>query len=64
MDQMMVDVTDIPDVQVEDVVTLVGTDGDETITIEEIANPAARFDYEMLCDISSRVTRFINSYPK
>ena len=41
MDQMMVDVTDIPDVQVEDVVTLVGTDGDETITIEEIANPAA-----------------------
>lgn len=57
MDQMMVDVTDIPDVQVEDVVTLVGTDGDETITIEEIANQAARFDYEMLCDISSRVTR-------
>lgn len=57
MDQMMVDVTDIPDVQVEDVVTLVGTDGDETITIEEIANLAARFDYEMLCDISSRVTR-------
>lgn len=57
MDQMMVDVTDSPDVQVEDVVTLVGTDGDETITIEEIANPAARFDYEMLCDISSRVTR-------
>ena len=57
MDQMMVDETDIPDVQVEDVVTLVGTDGDETITIEEIANPAARFDYEMLCDISSRVTR-------
>ena len=57
MDQMMVDVTDIPDVQVEDVVTLVGTDGDETITIEEIANPAARFGYEMLCDISSRVTR-------
>lgn len=57
MDQMMVDVTDIPDVQVEDVVTLVGTDGDETITIEEIANPAARFDYEMLCNISSRVTR-------
>ena len=50
MDQMMVDVTDIPDVQVEDVVTLVGTDGDETITIEEIANPAARFNYEMLCD--------------
>ena len=64
MDQMMVDVTDIPDVQVEDVVTLIGTDGDETITIEEIANPAARFDYEMLCDISSRVTRVYKSLSK
>ena len=64
MDQMMVDVTDIPDVQVEDVVTLVGTDGDETITIEEIANPAARFDYEMLCDISSRVTRVYKELSK
>ena len=31
--------------------------GAKNITIEEIANPAARFDYEMLCDISSRVTR-------
>ena len=43
--------------RVEDVVTLVGTDGDETITIEEIAEPGGTFDYEMLCDISSRVTR-------
>lgn len=33
---------DTADVQVEDVVTLVGTDGDETITIEEIANPRTR----------------------
>ena len=57
MDQMMVDATDIPDVQVEDVVTLVGTDGDESSTIEEFSNPAARIVYEMLCDISSRVTR-------
>ena len=57
MDQMMVDVTDIPDVKVEDVATLVGTDGDKTITIEEIADPASRFDYEMLCNITGRVER-------
>ncbi|MCI5649665.1 MAG: alanine racemase [Fusicatenibacter sp.] len=57
MDQMMVDVSDIPDVKVEDVVTLVGRDGDHQITIEEVADPAARFDYEMLCNISKRVER-------
>lgn len=57
MDMMMVDVTDIPDVAVEDVVTLVGRDGDECIPIEEIADASARFNYEMLCDISPRVTR-------
>ncbi|MBQ9063135.1 MAG: alanine racemase [Eubacterium sp.] len=57
MDQMMVDVTEIPDVQVEDVVTLIGRDGDEMISVEEVADPAGRFNYEMLCDISPRVTR-------
>ncbi|MCC6094743.1 MAG: alanine racemase [Eubacterium sp.] len=57
MDQMMVDVSDIPDVQVEDVVTLVGHDGEEYIPIEEIADPAASFNYEMLCHISPRVYR-------
>jgi alanine racemase len=57
MDQMMVDVSDIADVCVEDVVTLVGKDGEECIPIEEIADPADRFNYEMLCNISKRVTR-------
>jgi len=57
MDQMMVDITDIPDVKVEDIVTLVGWDGDEHIPIEEIADPSARFNYEMLCNISGRVVR-------
>ena len=57
MDQMMVDVTEIPDVQVEDVVTLIGRDGKACIPVEEIADPDGRFYYEMLCDISPRVTR-------
>ncbi len=57
MDQMMVDVTDIPDVQVEDVVTLIGRDGEECIPVEEVADPAGRFNYEMLCTVSSRVPR-------
>lgn len=57
MDQMMVDVSEIPDVQVEDIVTLVGTDGQNRITIEEVADPAARFNYELICNISQRVPR-------
>ena len=42
MDQMMVDVTDIPDTQVGDKVVLVGRDGAETITMEEISAAAQR----------------------
>ena len=57
MDQMMVDVSDIPGVRTEDVVTLAGRDGDSSIPIEEVADPAGRFNYEMLCNISERVTR-------
>ena len=57
MDQFMVDVTEIPDAKVEDVVTLIGQDGDERISVEEVADPACRFNYEMLCAISERVPR-------
>lgn len=57
MDQMMVDVTDIPDVCLEDRVTLVGTDGDETITVEQIAAMAGSFNYEFICSIGRRVPR-------
>lgn len=57
MDQMMVDVTGIPDVQLGDPVTLIGTDGDETITIEQIAEAAGSFNYEFACGISRRVPR-------
>ena len=57
MDQMMVDVTGIPGVRVGDRVTLVGTDGDETITMEEISAMADSFNYEFVCGISRRVPR-------
>lgn len=57
MDQMMVDVTDIPDVNVGDLVTLIGTDGNETITAEELGELSGRFNYELVCDIGKRVPR-------
>ena len=57
MDQMMVDVTDIPDVKLDDTVTLVGKDGGEEITMEAIAAAADSFNYEFVCGISRRVPR-------
>ena len=57
MDQMMVDVTDIPGAALGDKVTLIGKDGSEAITIEEIAAAAGSFNYEFACGISRRVPR-------
>ena len=57
MDQIMVDVTNIPGVSVDDMVTLIGTDGKETIAVEQIAAASDSFNYEFVCNIGSRSTR-------
>ena len=57
MDQMMIDVTHIPQTKPGDRVTLVGTDGGETITMEQVAAAADSFNYEFVCGISRRVPR-------
>ena len=57
MDQFMVDVTDIPDVCKGDEVTLIGRDGDEFISMDEMGELSGRFSYEFACDISTRGPR-------
>ena len=57
MDQMMVDVTDIPDVTLNDRVVLVGKSGDEEITMEQLAAAMDTINYEVVCGISRRVPR-------
>ncbi len=57
MDQFMVDVTDIPDVKIGDEVTLAGTDGEHTITFEELGEISGRFNYEFVCDLGKRIPR-------
>ncbi len=57
MDQLMVDVTDIPGTLPGDPVTLIGCDGQERITVEEIARAADSFNYEFVCGISRRTPR-------
>ena len=57
MDQTMVDVTDIPDVALEDDVVLIGSQGDKSITADDIAKLTGTISYEVVCDISKRVKR-------
>ena len=57
MDQFMVDVTDLEGVCEGDEVTLIGQDGTERITVEELADLAGTFHYEFICDIGKRVPR-------
>lgn len=57
MDQLMLDVTDIPDITTDDEVILIGEWEDEKISAEEVAAPAASFNYELVCNISRRVPR-------
>ena len=57
MDQIMVDVTDIPDVSLRDEVILIGKDGEAEISVEEVAAPAASFNYELVCNVARRVPR-------
>lgn len=57
MDQFMVDVTGIPGVHTGDSVTLMGKDGEEFLSVEELGDLSGRFSYEFICDISRRVPR-------
>lgn len=57
MDQFMVDVTDIENVKVEDMATIIGTSKGETITIDELGELSGRFPYEFVCDLGKRIPR-------
>lgn len=57
MDQFMVSVEDIPDAQEGDEVTLIGAEGAEQITMEELGGLSGRFNYELACDLGKRIPR-------
>ena len=59
MDQMMVDVTDIPDAREGSLVTLIGKDAGESITMEQLGDLSGRFNYELACNINRRVPRIV-----
>lgn len=57
MDMCMVDLTDLACAQVGDEVVLIGTQGNERVTAEEMAAHCGRIPYEVFCAISQRVPR-------
>ena len=57
MDQFMVDITDINGACAGDKVTLIGRDGEEEISANELGDLSGRFNYELVCDLSKRIPR-------
>ena len=57
MDQTMIDVTDVPNAAVGDEVILIGKDGEQRITADDIAARTGTIAYEVLCAIGTRVPR-------
>src|SRR5207253_11393926 len=57
MDAITLDVTDVPGVQIGDTATLIGRDGDQVITDEEVAEWSNTISYEVLTGIGPRVER-------
>ncbi|HCW80892.1 MAG TPA: alanine racemase [Ruminococcaceae bacterium] len=57
MDQLMLDITGIPDVKAGDTVTIIGRDGSECISADELAEIAGTISYEILCGIATRIPR-------
>ncbi|MDK2880862.1 MAG: alanine racemase [Clostridia bacterium] len=63
MDQLMVDVGHIPDVKQGDEVVLLGRQGEEEITAEELAKKLGTISYEVLCMLSVRLPRIYLNGP-
>lgn len=57
MDLTLIDVTNVPNVQLDDEVLLLGASGELSITAEELGKIAGTLSYELTCGIGSRVPR-------
>ena len=59
MDQTMIDVTDIPGVQQGEEVVLIGSQGKERITVDDVAKRLGTINYEVISEILARVPRVV-----
>ena len=59
MDQCLIDVTDVPDACEGEIATLLGQDGEESISVTEWAGPLGTISYEILTALSPRLPRIV-----
>ena len=57
MDQCMIDLTDVPDVKVGDEVIIMGSDGVNEISADDIAEATGTINYEILCAFGQRLPK-------
>jgi alanine racemase len=57
MDMTVVDVTGIPEVMIGDVATLIGSDGEEEISVDDVAAQVGTISYEILTGLTPRLPR-------
>lgn len=57
MDQIMIDITGIDGVNVGDYVVIMGKNGDEILSAEELGELAGSFNYEIICTFMPRIIR-------
>lgn len=63
MDQLMLDVSALPDLQVGEIVTILGQEGDRQITADDWANTLGTISWEILCSFKHRLPRVAVSQP-
>jgi alanine racemase len=59
MNIVLVDVTDVPEVRTGDVATLIGRDGSDGISVEELGENAGTINYEILARLSPSLPRLV-----
>jgi len=57
MDMTMIDVTELKNIRIGDEVILIGKSGNDMISVEEIASIVGTINYEIVCNIHTRVER-------
>lgn len=59
MNFVMVEITDIPGVNLEEEVILIGQDGEEFISADDLASLVGTINYEIVTGISAHVPRIV-----
>jgi alanine racemase len=59
MDQLMIDVTELPEVEAGEIVTLLGRSGEDQITADDWAETLGTISWEILCGFKNRLPRIL-----